>query len=130
MRKINRILKPSIVFAFFLLVFAQTSIAQITKIRGKVLDAQTKELLSFVTLSFKGTSIGTITDSKGEFFLETRGAKDSLYVSYVGYDSKNIAVRKGQYQEVVIELQPTSFSLEGVTIVPGENPAHPILRNI
>lgn len=95
-----------------------------------MVDADTKELLSFVALAFKGTSIGTITDTKGEFFIETRGAKDSLTVSYVGYDSKSVAIRKGQYQEINIELKATSFAIEGVTIIPGENPAHPILRKI
>lgn len=130
MEKSNRILKQILAFSFLFLVFTLTSTAQITKIRGKVMDADTKELLSFVTLSFKGTTVGTITDSKGEFFLETRVVKDSLNVSYVGYDPKNVAIRKGQYQELLIELHPISVSLEGVTIIPGENPAHPILRNI
>ncbi len=106
------------------------SFAQLTKIRGKVLDTDTKELLSFVTLAFKGTSIGTITDSKGEFFIETRGAKDSLMISYVGYNTKSVPIRKGQYQDLTIELKATSFALEGVTIIPGENPAHIILRKI
>ena len=68
MKKYNRTLKYLFSFAFLSLVFLQTSLAQITKIRGKVQDAETKELLSFVTLSFKGTTVGTITDSKGEFF--------------------------------------------------------------
>lgn len=128
--KVYNIAKRISVLIFITLVSLQVSFAQLTRLRGKVIDADTKELLSFVTLAFKGTSIGTITDSKGEFFLETRGATDSLTISYVGYDSKTIAVRKGQYQELNIELKATSFAIEGVTIVPGENPAHPILRNI
>jgi len=114
----------------FLIAVQQNTLAQVTKIRGKVIDADTKELLQFVTIAFKGTSIGTITDAKGEFFLETRGAKDSLWISYVGYNSKSVAIKKGQYQELSIELKATTFAIEGVTIVPGENPAHPILRKI
>lgn len=104
--------------------------AQVTKIRGKVIDEDTKEPLSFVSLAFKGTSIGTITDFKGEFFLETRNATAFLDISYVGYEPKSIPVKKGQYQEFKIELKSTSIALEGVTVVPGENPAHPILRKI
>ncbi|RPH34022.1 MAG: carboxypeptidase-like regulatory domain-containing protein [Bacteroidales bacterium] len=130
MKKNKNKTKLILIIAFSTLAFTQTSIAQITKIRGKVMDADTKELLSFVTLAFKGTSIGTITDSKGEFFLETRGATDSLSISYVGYDPKSVAIRKGQYQEITIELKAASFAIEGITVVPGENPAHPILRSI
>lgn len=116
--------------AFVLIISSQLGYSQLTRIRGKVVDADTKEPLSFVTLAFKGTTIGTITDTKGEYFLETRSASDILSISYVGYDSKSIPIKKGQYQEINIELNSTSLSLEGVTIVPGENPAHPILRNI
>ncbi|MHC1702486.1 MAG: DUF5686 family protein [Tenuifilaceae bacterium] len=104
--------------------------AQITKIRGKVIDSETKEPLSFVSLAFKGTSIGTITDTKGDFFLETRNATDFLLISYVGYEPLSVPVKKGQYQELKLELVATSFTLEGVIVVPGENPAHPILRKI
>lgn len=126
----NIIFNKIVFIVFFILASLHVSFAQLTRIRGKVIDADTKELLSFVTLAFKGTSIGTITDTKGEFFIETRGATDVLTVSYVGYDTKTVPIHKGQYQELKIELQPTSVAMEGVTIVPGENPAHPILRKI
>lgn len=127
--KIHRIQLLALIIC--LVIFSQQEVfAQLTKIRGKVIDADTKELLSFVSLAFKGTSIGTITDFKGEFFIETRGATDSLLVSYVGYNQKSVSIRKGLYQELNIELKATSFAIEGVTIIPGENPAHPILRKI
>lgn len=126
----NRIRIKVSLIACLLIVSMSSSLAQLTKIRGKVLDADSKEPLSFVALAFKGTSIGTVTDFKGEFFLETRGATDSLRAMYVGYNPKSIAIRKGQYQELNIELKSTSFAMEGVVIVPGENPAHPILRKI
>lgn len=130
MKKRNYRIFNVLLVVCFLAIGQHNALAQLTKIRGKVVDQDTKELLSFVSLAFKGTSIGTITDFKGEFFLETRGATDSLLVSYVGYNQKSFAVKKGQYQELNIELKATTFSIEGVTIVPGENPAHPILRKI
>jgi hypothetical protein len=106
-------------------VFAQT-----TKIRGKVMDAETKEVLAFVNVAFKGSSIGTVTDFNGEFILETRNATDSLSFSYIGYTSKSLAVRKGAYQEFNVELLPSTLAIQEVVVKPGENPAHPILRNI
>jgi len=113
-----------------LLVFSHSVAAQVTKIRGKVVDSDTKEPLPFVNVSFKGTTTGTITDFNGDFFLETRTAKDSLTVSYVGYNPKTVPVKKGVYQELNIELKPESIMLDAVVVVPGENPAHPILRKI
>ncbi|MDX9853347.1 MAG: DUF5686 family protein [Tenuifilaceae bacterium] len=93
-------------------------------------DSQTGEPLPFVNVSFVGTTIGTVTDFDGNFFLETRTPGDSLSVSYMGYFPKRVAVKKGVFQELNFSLEPESFSLEAVVVRPGENPAHKILRNI
>lgn len=86
--------------------------------------------MPFVNVSFVGTTIGTVTDFDGNFFLETRTPGDSLSVSYLGYFPKRVAVKKGVFQELNFSLEPESFSLEAVVVKPGENPAHKILRNI
>lgn len=86
--------------------------------------------MPFVNVSFVGTTIGTVTDFDGNFFLETRAPGDSLSVSYLGYFPKRVAVKKGVFQELNFSLEPESFSLEAVVVKPGENPAHKILRNI
>jgi hypothetical protein len=113
-----------------LLLLTSGAIAQVTKLRGRVTDSQTGEPLPFVNVSFVGTTIGTVTDFDGNFFLETRTPGDSLSVSYMGYFPKRVAVKKGVFQELNFSLEPESFSLEAVVVRPGENPAHKILRNI
>ena len=113
-----------------LLLLTSGAIAQVTKLRGRVTDSQTGEPLPFVNVSFVGTTIGTVTDFDGNFFLETRTPGDSLSVSYMGYFPKRVAVKKGVFQELNFSLEPESFSLEAVVVRPGENPAHRILRNI
>ena len=113
-----------------MLLLTSGAIAQVTKLRGRVTDSQTGEPLPFVNVSFVGTTIGTVTDFDGNFFLETRTPGDSLSVSYLGYFPKRVAVKKGVFQELNFSLEPESFSLEAVVVKPGENPAHKILRNI
>jgi len=113
-----------------LLLLTSGAIAQVTKLRGRVTDSQTGEPLPFVNVSFVGTTIGTVTDFDGYFFLESRTPGDSLSVSYMGYFPKRVAVKKGVFQELNFSLEPESFSLEAVVVRPGENPAHRILRNI
>lgn len=104
--------------------------AQVTKIRGKVLAAETSEPVPFVNVAFSGTSIGTITDFNGEFNIETRTPGDTLVISFVGFKTQKVAIRKNVYQELNIELESESYALEEVIVTPGENPAHPILRSI
>jgi ferritin len=104
--------------------------AQVTRIRGKVIDKETNEPLPFVNISLAGTSIGTITDFNGDFFLETRAQPEQIVASYMGYITQAIAVSTGNYQELEIQMQAENIELEEIVVNPGENPAHPILRNI
>ena len=101
-------------------------------VSGKVLDAVTKEPLSFVSLAFKNSKIGTVTNIDGEYSLDTYYATDSLAVSYVGYKRLAKKIAKDKTQVLNFELQPTSVQLKEFTIVAKdfENPAHEIIRRI
>ena len=57
-------------------------------IRGKVLNAFTKEPISFASVYWKKANQGGITDSVGGFNIKLSSwPKDTLVVSYVGYDN-------------------------------------------
>lgn len=47
------------------------TLAQSTRVRGKVTDAETGEVLPFVNVFFKGTTVGMTTDFEGNYYLET-----------------------------------------------------------
>lgn len=119
-----------LVFLFISTGFSFSITAQITKIRGLVVDAESKAALPFVNVSFKGSAIGTVTDFEGRFFIETREAGDSLTISFVGYQPISLLVKKGAFQEFNVKLQPESILIDAVVVKPGENPAHPIMRKI
>jgi hypothetical protein len=104
--------------------------AQVTRIRGKVLDQQTSEPLPFVNISIEGTTLGTITDFNGDFFLETRLQPNSIVASYIGYHMQRIPVTPGTFQEIEIRLEAENIELDEIVVTPGENPAHRILRKI
>ena len=104
--------------------------SQVTKIIGKVLDAQNDEPIPFANIFFKNTTIGTTSGFDGSFSMETKLAEDSLTVSSVGYYPQSMPVLKGRFQEIVFKLIPDRVTLDEVVIVPGENPAEVILRKI
>ena len=57
-------------------------------ISGKVLNAFTKEPISFASVYWKKANQGGITDSAGGFKIKlSNWPKDTLVVSYVGYDN-------------------------------------------
>jgi hypothetical protein len=122
--------KNKILFFFLLMLQVSSITAQITKIRGSVKDSITKEPLPFVNISFKNSSIGTVTNTDGEFFFETRTPTDSIIISFVGYQSQKRSIQKNKYQEFKILLNPQSVYLDEIVVLPTENPAHVILRKI
>ncbi|MFN4123737.1 MAG: carboxypeptidase-like regulatory domain-containing protein, partial [Flavobacteriales bacterium] len=92
---------PSVFFAFSLrwlillslLWSIDVAFAQLTKVSGVVKDAQTKEPLSFASVMFKGTTVGTITEWDGTFVLEIQRPVDSLVVNMTGYREQRIKIQ-------------------------------------
>ncbi|WP_321306118.1 DUF5686 family protein [Marinifilum fragile] len=103
---------------------------QSTKVRGKIVDSETKQALPFVNIAYKGTTIGTITDFDGNYFLETRTPGDTIHISFVGYKERTFAIQKGKFQTLDVEMEAETFDLQEIVVVPGENPAHVLLRKI
>ncbi|MCG3165937.1 MAG: hypothetical protein POELPBGB_01712 [Bacteroidia bacterium] len=115
---------------FTLLAFAASAFSQITKIEGTVKDFETGQPLPFVNISFKTTTIGTVTDIDGMYTLETAFPTDTLQASFVGYQTDYEAVIKGEKQEINFLIMKDIISLEEAVILPGENPAEILLRKI
>ncbi len=117
-------------FTLLFLLFSSILFAQQTKVRGKIIDKETKEILPFVNVSFIGTTIGTITDFNGEYFLETRENVDTLVASFIGYKPIKVIVKMQTFQNINFELESDNIKLDEVVVVAGENPAHAVLSEI
>lgn len=118
-----------IVFCLWLLVSAG-SYAQVTRVTGKIVDAETKEALPFVSVTFRNTKLSATSDFDGRFSITSAVPVDSLIASYIGYQRFAVAVKKGVTQVINIELKQDVKTFDEVKIVPGENPAHKILRKV
>lgn len=108
-----------------------------TKIRGRVTDAQTSEALPFVNVVFKGKSIGTVTDYNGYYQLESQWGSDSIQVSFLGYNTASRKVVAGRSQVLDIALQPDNIELGEVKVATKkkryrnkDNPAVDLIRKV
>lgn len=99
----------------FQFVFAQT-----TEIRGKVIDGKTQEPLPFANIRLKGTITGTTTDEGGFFILSTIEKSDSLVISYLGYPTKTVKIKRGASQELNVSLGSDGVELKEVEIKGGK----------
>lgn len=67
---------------------------------GHILDKNTKEHLPYITVALKGTTIGTVTDATGHYFLKNLPEGNFvLEVSSVGYKTvrRNVTLKKGRH---------------------------------
>jgi hypothetical protein len=120
--------KSGIVIFFILL--SGTVNSQTTKIRGKVTEKATNEPIPFVNIVLKGTTAGTVSDFNGEYFIETRAVSDSVVFSCLGYQSITLPVISRSFQTMDVQLNQVDFQLNEVVVLPGENPAHTLLKKV
>lgn len=86
---------------------------------GHVVDKNTKEHLSYITVALKGTTVGTVTDNTGHYFLKNLPQGEFvLEVSSVGYKTvrKNVLLKKGVTLEIDFEIEEDMVALDGVVV--------------
>lgn len=110
---------------------------QDTTIKGIVTDSVSGEALPYVSIIFKGTTLGTATDDDGRFNISVESKAKTIEVSYLGYDTKEIPVMTGKTNNLKIRLVPSGIALNEVVIKPKrekyskkENPAVEFVRKV
>ncbi len=95
---------------------------------GRVLDAESKRPVPFANLALyqNGLVGGSSTNLDGAFELKFTSAPDSVVVSCVGYERLVLP----RFDAAVLWLAPRETRLEEILILPGENPALRIIRNV
>lgn len=93
-------------------------LAQQTKVFGKITDAATGESLPFVRVQFKNTKIAVLSDSVGNYVIESYYASDSLQFIFAGYEKKTFAVKKEQSQQLNVKLGTFVSEVDEVVVRP------------
>ena len=91
---------------------------------GHILDKNTKEHLPYITIALKGTTIGTVTDVTGHYFLKNLPEGNFvLEVSSVGYKTvrRNVILKKGHTLEEDFEIEEDAVALDGVVVSANRN---------
>ena len=126
-----------IVFLLVSLLMAWMANSQNIVLKGIVTDSITGEDLPYVSIIFKGTTIGTASDGDGRFSLTANTNAKQLEFSYLGYDTKEIKVVPGKMSNLKVQLVPAGITLNEVIIKPKkekyskkENPAVAFVRKV
>ena len=88
-------------------------------IAGHVLDAHTKEHLSFVNVQVEGTALGCLTDESGHFYLKNLPEGElTIVFSMMGYETekRTITLRRDTLIEMNVAIAETSFMIDNVVV--------------
>ncbi|MGG9961746.1 DUF5686 family protein [Ferruginibacter sp. SUN106] len=102
--------------AAFIFFTAQLN-AQSLSFKGVIQDAHTKEPVSYASIYFARSGVGKTSDSAGNFsFYISKFSKDTLVVTYVGYETYKVPVNDSvNNKTIVIQLQ-RGAATNGVTV--------------
>lgn len=119
---------------YIILLFVAFNSFSQTKAGGRVFD-NFDIPVPFANVLFKDSNKGTITDENGRFYIESDSNYDTLVISFVGYQTKEITLEKRTTYEMKIVLEEESAQLNEVVLFSGKlskknNPAIDILRKI
>ncbi|WP_276133863.1 TonB-dependent receptor [Polluticoccus soli] len=95
-------------------VLMMTSAFAQQTISGRVVDANTKELLTGVTVHSAKTTAATHSDQSGKFTINVSSADDSLTFSYMGYAT--LKLKAGSDERMLIQLKPSASELQHVIV--------------
>jgi TonB-linked SusC/RagA family outer membrane protein len=98
-----------------LLLLTQVAFAQTRTITGRVTDPATGTGLAGASVTVKGSSVGTTTNTDGTFSVDVPAGAQTLSFSAVGYGARDMTI--GSSSVLNVSLQAGNQSLEEVVVV-------------
>ena len=98
---------------------AQREKATDANIHGHVIDAKTRTHIPFVTISIQGTTIGTVADATGHYFLKNLPIGDyTIVAEAVGLKSveQRVTIEPRKSVEINIVMEEESLNMDEVVV--------------
>jgi len=110
---------------FTLLIVTPTVVAQeelgvdFKEYKGVLVDAKTKEVLEFATISVSNSNISTISNIDGVFSLKVpiNLVEENAIISYLGYNTKTISLKSFTEGSMRINMEESFEKLPDVNLV-------------
>ncbi|AMR31004.1 energy transducer TonB [Mucilaginibacter sp. PAMC 26640] len=111
-------MKLKLISCFFLLFIQFAAFADITIIKGKVIDAKTNETLPGAVVSIPDLHVSVGTNANGEFILHSVPSQGRyvIQVSYIGYKTLTQTIDFSSNAPMVFALQPSVIEAHEVVI--------------
>lgn len=121
-----RFLYLRVLFVLLLLFISTFCISQVFTLSGKI--SGNNESLPFASVYIKGTSKGVTSNDEGAYSMKLEKGNYTLVFQYIGFSKKEIKIDLNQSKELNVDLKLDGVSLKEITVIAGEDPAYPIMR--
>ena len=115
-----------ILFLLPLLFASSFSISQQYTLSGKI--SGNNESLPFASIYIKGTTKGVTSNDEGAYSMKLEKGNYILVFQYIGFSKQEIKVDLNENRVLNIDLKLDGISLKEITVLAGEDPAYPIMR--
>lgn len=117
-------MRNTLLLAFFLIlsfptnVFTQSTSPEAIIISGKIIDAETNEVLAYASIGVIDKPLGTVADTTGyfSFAINQENTADTLLISIVGYHPVRLLINDFIKSDKFIKLQKRIDKLTEITI--------------
>lgn len=123
--------------AIFFCLVASAQVSEKTIITGKTIDELTGDVLPFVSVILRGTTVGTVSDAAGKYRIETNVKASEIVFSFIGYETLIKPITPGRLQTVNVSLKLSSINLDEVIVTYEKksyknkgNPAVELIQNV
>lgn len=107
-----------------LLLFTPVFTNAQTFFKGTVKDEKTNETLPGVTIALKNTTVGAVTNLDGNYQLEVKPGKYTLFASFLSYTTveyEDVEIKKGETKYLNFSLSEATQDLGEVVVVARKN---------
>ncbi|MBN2610879.1 MAG: carboxypeptidase-like regulatory domain-containing protein [Bacteroidales bacterium] len=90
------------------------------RIRGKIIDAQSREPVQFANIFLMDRSVGTISNAEGNFALNLKKihSTDTICITFIGYQAEKIPIALADSFGIDIALKPEEHEIKEVWVKP------------
>jgi len=117
---IYKVIKSLSISWLLVAMFFSTSFSQQhSRLRGVILNAETKEPVPFATVAFQDRYFGVISNEDGSFTLPITHTDTAsrIVINCIGFSSKVISVKAFTQDELIrLELSPRAYSIDEVEV--------------
>ncbi|MCS7028559.1 MAG: DUF5686 and carboxypeptidase regulatory-like domain-containing protein [Bacteroidia bacterium] len=121
--------RTHLLFVFFFCITIAHTYCQTYTIYGTIRDSVSKEVIPYAAVQIKGTTIGTSSNVKGEYVLNTQQNVVTLQFIFMGYRTQEITLSlKSPRTECNVFLNPNVIEMKEVVVNAKDNPAIRIIK--